>query len=73
VTLAYRVPSSARPELLSLDRPVQARILRSLLGSPRLLVPRRTSKLKAMPDTALRVGDWRVIYTLLDDLLVVLD
>jgi len=59
--------------LLALDRPVQARILRSL---HRLAAaPRSAANVKALKGNAryrLRVGDWRVIYTLLDDVLVVL-
>jgi mRNA interferase RelE/StbE len=57
---------SARAELLALDRPVQARILRSL---HRLAAaPRSAANVKALKGNAryrLRVGDWRVIYTLL--------
>jgi mRNA interferase RelE/StbE len=56
-----------------LDRPVQARILRSL---HRLAVaPRSAANVKALRGKAryrLRVGDWRVIYTLRDDVLLVL-
>lgn len=64
---------SARAELLALDRQVQARILRSL---HRLAAaPRSAANVKMLKGNAryrLRVGDWRVIYTLLDDVLVVL-
>jgi mRNA interferase RelE/StbE len=71
--LADRVPSVGEAELLALDRPVQARILRSL---HRLAAaPRSAANIKALKGNAryrLRVGDWRVIYTLLDDVLVVL-
>jgi mRNA interferase RelE/StbE len=60
---------SARAELLALDRPVQARILRSL---HRLAAaPRSAANVKALKGNAryrLRVGDWRIIYTLLDGL-----
>ena len=74
-TLTWRIEflPSARAELLALDRPVQARILRSL---HRLAAaPRSAANVKALKGNAryrLRVGDWRVIYTLLDDVLVVL-
>ena len=63
---------SARSELLALDRPVQARILRRL---DRLAAdPRTAANVKALSDGTLRmrVGDWRVIYTLHDDVLLVL-
>lgn len=52
---------------------MQARILRSL---DRLAAdPRSAANVKALKGDAryrLRVGDWRVIYTLRDDVLVVL-
>lgn len=64
---------SARAELLACDRPVQDRILRSL---DRLATdPRLAPNVKALTGAnrfRLRVGDWRVIYTLRDDVLVVL-
>lgn len=64
---------SARIELLKLDRPVQARVLRSL---HRLAAdPRAASNVKALTggdEYRLRVGDWRVVYTLHDDVLTVL-
>jgi mRNA interferase RelE/StbE len=73
VTWRVEFLPSARTELLALDRPVQARILRSL---HRLAAnPRSAANVKALRGDAryrLRVGDWRVIYTLLDDALVVL-
>jgi len=60
-------------ELLALDRLIQARILRSL---HRLAAgPRSAANVKALRGGGryrLRVGDWRVIYTLRDDVLVVL-
>jgi mRNA interferase RelE/StbE len=62
----------ARVELLAHDRTVQARVLRSLerLASD----PRTAANVKAMGHGRyrLRVGNWRVIYTLHDDALVVL-
>jgi len=73
VTWRIEFLPSARAELLALDRPVQARILRSL---HRLAAaPRSAANVKALRGDAryrLRVGDWRVIYILLDDVLVVL-
>lgn len=64
---------SAQAELLALDRPVQVRILRSL--SRLTLAPRSAANVKALKGRdryRLRIGDWRVIYTLIDDRLVVL-
>ena len=68
---------SARAELAALDRPVQVRILRSL---ERLAEdPRRAPNVKALKGALkgdvtyrLRVGDWRVIYALQDEVMVVL-
>lgn len=64
---------SARAELLKLDRPVQERVLRSLhrLASD----PHAAASVKALKgsdELRLRVGDWRVVYTLRDDVLMVL-
>lgn len=65
--------ASARAELLALERPVQTRILRSL---DRLAAdPRSASNVKALKGSdryRLRVGDWRVIYTLHEDVLLIL-
>lgn len=64
---------SARAELLALDRTVQTRVLRSLAGLA--ADPRAAAGVKAMKGGQgyrLRVGDWRVLYTLHDDVLVVL-
>jgi mRNA interferase RelE/StbE len=73
VTWRVEFLPSARAELLALDRPAQARILHSL---HRLAAsPRSAANVNALRGDAryrLRVGDWRVIYTLLDDALVVL-
>ena len=70
--MADRAPAVGEGRI-ALDRPVQARILRSL---HRLAAaPRSAANVKALKGNAryrLRVGDWRVIYTLLDDVLVVL-
>jgi mRNA interferase RelE/StbE len=73
VTWRIEFLPSARTELLALDRVIQARILRSL---HRLATaPRSAANVKALRGEdryRLRVGDWRVIYTLRDDVLVVL-
>jgi mRNA interferase RelE/StbE len=73
VTWRVEFRPSARSELLGLDRPVQQRILRSL---HRLATdPRSASSVKALKggdEYRLRVGDWRVVYTLHDDVLTVL-
>jgi mRNA interferase RelE/StbE len=73
VTWRIEFLPSARAQLLALDRPVQVRILRSLHGLA--AAPRAAANVKALRGVAryrLRVGDWRVIYTLRDDVLVVL-
>ena len=64
---------SARAELLRLGRPVQARVLRSLHRLAN--APRAAASVKALKggdEYRLRVGDWRVVYTLHDDVLMVL-
>ncbi len=64
---------AARRELRGLDRPIQERILKSLAGLA--ADPRTTANIKALqgqPGYRLRVGDWRVIYTLQNDILTVL-
>jgi mRNA interferase RelE/StbE len=73
VTWRIEFLPSARAELLAPDRPVQTRILRSphrLAAAPRFAA--NVKALKGSDRYRLRVGDWRVIYTLLDDRLVVL-
>ena len=65
--------SSARAELLQLDPPVRERVLRGLARLAR--DPRNAANVVAMKGTdeyRLRVGDWRVVYTLHDDVLMVL-
>jgi mRNA interferase RelE/StbE len=73
VTWQIEFLPSARAELLALDSPVQARILRSLYRLA--ATPRSAANVRALRGDVrfrLRVGDWRVIYKLLDDVLVVL-
>jgi mRNA interferase RelE/StbE len=73
VTWRVEFRPSARTELLALDRPVQTRILRSL--TKLVEAPRNAANVKAMQGGdlyRLRVGDWRVIYTLHDDVATVL-
>ncbi|MDE2006849.1 MAG: type II toxin-antitoxin system RelE/ParE family toxin [Rhodospirillales bacterium] len=64
---------AARADLRSLDRGAQDRIVRAL---DRLVRdPYASSNVKAMRGSEtfrLRVGDWRVVYTLRDDRLLVL-
>jgi mRNA interferase RelE/StbE len=63
----------ARRELRSLDRPIQERILKSLAGLA--ANPHTAPNVKALqgrPGYRIRVGDWRVIYTLQDEVLTVL-
>ncbi len=64
---------AARRELRDLDRPTQERILKSLANVADN--PRTAPNVKALqgqPGYRLRVGDWRVVYTLQDDVLTVL-
>jgi len=64
---------SARRELRGLDKPIQERILKSLAALA--ADPRAASNVKSLqgqPNYRLRVGDWRVIYTLQDNVLTVL-
>ena len=63
---------SAQRELDGLDPPTRGHIQRALL---RLATnPRQTPNVKALADGnfRLRVGDWRVVYALHDDVLLVL-
>jgi mRNA interferase RelE/StbE len=73
VTWRVEFRPAARGELLALDRSAQVRILRSLA---RLADdPRNAANMKAMnggDHYRLRVGDWRVIYALHDDVAMVL-
>ncbi len=67
------IAPAARRDLRGLDRPVQERILKALAGlgsDPRSAV--NVKALQGQPGYRLRVGDWRVIYTLNDDVLTVL-
>ena len=64
---------SARAQLSALDRVAQTRILRSLqrlVGNPR--ASGNVKALKGSERYRLRVGDWRVIYELHDDVMMVL-
>lgn len=64
---------SARRELLKLPRPDQRRLIRAmdaLADNPR---PRGIKKLAGPDDLyRIRVGDYRVVYTIQDDRLIVL-
>ncbi len=72
--MTYRislVPSAAR-QLKRLERPTQRRIrdaIDALADDPR---PQRCSKLSGLDAYRIRVGDYRVIYQIRDDRLVVL-
>ncbi len=68
--LAFR--PSAQRELDGLDPPMRGRIQRALLQLA--TNPRQSPNVKAMTDGnyRLRVGDWRVVYAIRDDMLVVL-
>jgi mRNA interferase RelE/StbE len=73
VTWTVEFRGDARSQLRALDPPVQDRIVRAL---DRLAAdPRSAANVKALVGSGhyrLRVGDWRVIYALRDDVLTVL-
>lgn len=64
--------ADARAELLALDRSVQTRVLRGLDKLARN--PRSAANVKAIGgnEYRLRVGDWRIIYTLHDNVMTIL-
>lgn len=72
--MAYRIEFDARAEkdLAALDPPVRERVIRALW---RLETnPRRSTNVKALAGGGyrLRVGDYRVLYVIRDDMLLVL-
>ena len=73
MTWQVEFETSARSEMRALDRVVQERVLR---GLTRLAAnPRAAANVRPIQGTdqyRLRVGDYRVIYTLHDDILLVL-
>ena len=72
MTWRLKFRPSARRALDALDPPVRHRIQRSLL---RLAAdPRQSPNVKLMTDGNYRLhfGDWRVVYALRDDVLVIL-
>lgn len=71
----YRVEfqPSARKELLKLDKPVRRRILRAVAGLGDEPRPSGAVALKNRPDQLrIRVGNYRVVYTVRDAQLLVL-
>jgi mRNA interferase RelE/StbE len=73
VSWTVRFTPAAQRQADSLDPPVRQRIANSLARLA--LDPHRAANVKALRGDSryrLRVGDWRVIYTLEDDVLVVL-
>jgi mRNA interferase RelE/StbE len=72
VTWRLKFHPGAERQLNGLDPPTRSRVQRALL---RLAAnPRQAANVKAMTDCnyRLRVGDWRVVYALQDDVLIVL-
>jgi mRNA interferase RelE/StbE len=73
VTWTIRYTSAADRAIDALDPPVRARVLAAI--GDLAAHPRKAANVKTMRGSSryrLRVGDWRVIYTLHDDVLVVL-
>jgi mRNA interferase RelE/StbE len=65
---------AARRQLRKLDRPVQVRVLRRVEKLENQLRPQTAETLKGNTETVYRVreGDYRIIYTIEDDRLIVL-
>jgi mRNA interferase RelE/StbE len=73
MTYRVTVSNSAERQLSRLDRQTQERIrdrIDSLADNPR---PHGVKKLRSREDQwRIRVGDWRIVYTVQDDRLIVL-
>ena len=70
--MKIRMKKTARKELRALEKRTQIRIakaLRPLRSNPR---PPGSVKLKGRDEYRIRVGDYRIIYEIQDDVLVVL-
>jgi mRNA interferase RelE/StbE len=70
--MKIRMKKTARKELRALEKRTQIRIakaLRPLRSNPR---PPGSVKLKGRDEYRIRVGDYRVIYEIQDDVLIVL-
>ncbi len=64
---------TAKRQILRLDRVVQARILKKVIGLESTPRPSGAKKLVGHPDLwRIRAGDYRIVYTIEDDRLVVL-
>jgi len=73
VTYRIEFRPSVRRELLDIPRKDQARIIRVIEAMEKSPRPRGVKKLKGMENLfRIHVGDYRVIYQILDDILVVL-
>ena len=73
--MAYRVEvkRSAQKEIAALPKPVQRRIVSAIEGLAKEPRPANVRKLTGSEDAyRLRVGDYRVIYQVADDVLAVL-
>lgn len=63
---------AAAKELAALDRPVRTRVVRrieALADNPR---PPGCTALQGQPGYRIRIGDWRVLYTVSDETVTVL-
>jgi len=74
VKFKVELAPNARRQLKKLDRPVQERIFRRLKRLENQPRPETAAQLQGTTDTFFRVseGDWRIIYTIEDDRLIVL-
>jgi len=74
VKFKVELAPNARRQLKKLDRPVQERIFRRLKRLENQPRPKTAAHLQGTTDTFYRVreGDWRIIYTIEDDRLIVL-
>jgi mRNA interferase RelE/StbE len=66
-----KVADRAKKSLCQLERSAQERIAAALLELKDIPRPLGCKKLKASDDYRIRVGDYRIIYRIYDDVLVV--
>ena len=74
MTYTVELAPAARRQLKKLDRSIQKRIFRRLKGLETQPKPKSAVQLQGMTDTFYRIreGDWRIIYTIENDRLIVL-
>jgi len=74
VSYSIRISPAAERDIRKLDRPIQRRILRKLDGLGREPRPNGVEKLSGGDEVRyrVRVGDYRIVYRIDDDVLTVL-